>query len=123
MTSAFIACGERPPVSSDETEFAEAIDALARNQNEIAYDSFSRLANRGHLEAQFRTAWMHFRTHGIARADVLSHMWFNIAGKRGHAIAASLKIAIEIDMTPKQIEEAEKLAKEWLDAHPEQATT
>ncbi len=119
MVSGFIGLGELPPVSSDETEFAEAMDALARNQNEIAYDSFSRLANRGHLEAQFRTAWMHFRMHGIARADVLSHMWFNIAGQRGHVMSANLKIAIEIDMLPPQIEEAEKNAKKWFDTHPQ----
>ena len=47
----------------------------------------------------------------------MSHKWANIAGAGGHAKATELRDIVAKDMTPSQIEEAQKLAREWVADH------
>jgi len=47
---------------------------------------------------------------GVAQDYVMAHMYFNIAGT-GRGL-------IEEKMTPSQIAEAQKLAREWMKKHP-----
>ena len=100
-----------------DAEYSRGIEVLRNNENENARNIFLALANRGHLNAQVKLGWMHFRIQGTRRDDIFSHMWFNLAAKRGHEEAIRLKAEIE-GMTPQQIAEAEQDAQNWLESHP-----
>jgi len=43
----------------------------------------------------------------------MAHMWFNLASARGNVNASEFRDIAAVKMTPAQIEEAQKLAKEW----------
>ena len=44
---------------------------------------------------------------------VLAHMWFNLAASGGYKNANSNRDNVAGEMTPEQIAEAQKLAREW----------
>ncbi len=53
-------------------------------------------------------------------ATTLAHMWFNIAAASGIAKAVTGRDAVAQNMTPAQIAEAQKLAREWMEKHQAQ---
>ena len=46
-------------------------------------------------------------------------MWLNLAAAQGHEKAIKLRDVVARLMTPDQIAEAQRLAKEWLEKHPQ----
>ena len=48
----------------------------------------------------------------------MAHMYFNLAGAGGHKRAIKNRGIVEKKMTPSQVAEAQKLAKEWIKKHP-----
>jgi len=54
----------------------------------------------------------------VPEDTVLSYMWWNLAEAQGQRLAESLKNSIEERMTREQIDEAQRLSREWLEAHP-----
>ena len=51
---------------------------------------------------------------------VLAHMWFNLSASKGPAPnAAKNRDLIATLMTPGQIAEAQKLARDWIAVHPQ----
>ena len=79
-------------------DYDEAIKwyTLAAEQDEIMAQS-----NLGHLYANEKTGKLDY---------VQAHKWFNISG-------AKEKENIEKLMSPKQIPEAQKIAREWINEH------
>lgn len=60
---------------------------------------------------------------GVEKNRVTSHMWFNIAAshesypaRRGKAVEA--RVELEADMASEETIEAQRLAREWDEAHP-----
>jgi TPR repeat protein len=78
-----------------------------------------RAAEQGFADAQDSLARMYVQGQGVPKDYVQAHMWFNLAasrfsGEAGHInfdAAASDSLAEE--MTPAQIAEAQRLAREW----------
>jgi len=64
-------------------------------------------------EAQYNLGVMYKEGHGVARDLVQAHMWFNLAAGQGHTAAYRARIIVSKMMTPEQITEAQKLAREW----------
>ncbi len=56
---------------------------------------------------------MYYGGEGVPQDDVQALMWFNLAGAQGHANAAKARDLLVLLMTPAQIAEAQKLAREW----------
>ena len=54
---------------------------------------------------------------GVPQDFVLSHMWFNLAGSNELKIAVASRKILETEMTPAQIAEAQRLAREWIEKH------
>jgi uncharacterized protein len=50
---------------------------------------------------------------GVAKNLVLAHMWLNPAAAQGLHDAALDRDLVEARMTPAQIAEAERMAREW----------
>jgi uncharacterized protein len=61
---------------------------------------------------------MYVQGQGVPRDYVQAHMWFNLAasrftGEAGHNIDAAARDDLSEEMTPAQIAEAQRLAREW----------
>ncbi|MCZ6473807.1 MAG: hypothetical protein O6934_10240, partial [SAR324 cluster bacterium] len=50
---------------------------------------------------------------GIPQDYVQAHMWFNLAAHNGLEVAGKNRDFIATEMTPRQIAEAQRLAREW----------
>jgi uncharacterized protein len=51
--------------------------------------------------------------HGVPQDYVIAHMWFNLAAASGDKEAAEVRDMLAAKMTPAQVAEAQKLAREW----------
>ena len=74
---------------------------------------YRRAAEQGHLVAQHELAGSYRHGHGVSKDLVTAYMWAKLAGRNvlfGHHIR---KLASE--MTPEQVAEGEKRAREWLE--------
>jgi len=75
-------------------------------------------AEQGLALAQFDLGVMYGNGHGVLQDYVQAHMWFNLAAAQGLEAAIAHRDTVTSMMTPSQIEEAQRLAREWLAAHP-----
>ena len=61
---------------------------------------------------------MYAAGRGVPEDIVLAHMFYNLAEAQGQENAQVNKGVIEQRMTREQIAEAQRLSREWLEAHP-----
>jgi TPR repeat protein len=54
---------------------------------------------------------MYREGNGIAQSNTLAHMWYNIAASHGFDVAQKRRDAIAQEMTPTEIQKAERLAR------------
>ena len=79
---------------------------------------YRKAADQGDADAQSLLGLMYGDGTGVLNDNVTAHMWFNIAGANGSKTGADNRVIIEKNMTPAQIAEAQKLAREWMEKHP-----
>ena len=77
-----------------------------------------KAADQGHAGAQFNLGVMYHNGWGVPQDYVEAHMWYNLAASRFPAGEARDRFAKARDdlaarMTPAQIAEAQRLAREW----------
>ncbi len=73
-----------------------------------------RLAvEQGTTLAQTKLGLMYEEGWGVPKDYVLAHMWFNLAGAQGHEGASEYRDLLQEAMTPAQLAEAQRLAREW----------
>jgi TPR repeat protein len=56
---------------------------------------------------------MYDNGEGVPQDNVTAHMWFNLAAANGFKEAVRNRDMVARYMTPAQVEEAQKLAREW----------
>lgn len=74
---------------------------------------YIKSANQGYFKSQLNLALMYAKGQGVPRDDVQSYMWFNVAVASGNNNYTKYRDIIAKDMTPSQIAEAQKLARDW----------
>jgi TPR repeat protein len=80
---------------------------------------YRRAAEQGHAFGQSLLGYMYEDGQGVPLDYVQAHMWFNLAAARALAqgenrdAAVWLRDNVEAKMTPDQIAEAQRLAREW----------
>ena len=79
---------------------------------------FRKAAEQGYALAQSNLGTLYRDGQGVAQDDVRAHMWFSLAAARGQQIAVKTLEMAERKMTPAQITEAQKLARDWKPASP-----
>ena len=83
----------------------------------------SRLADaeRGDVDALFELG-VSFSTGrgGIAVDLIEAHKWFNLAALSGDTRSQACRADISIEMTAREIAEAQRQARSWLTMHPGQ---
>ncbi len=78
---------------------------------------FRKAADQGDARAQYNLGWMYSTGKGVLKDFVEAHKWRNRAA--AHASAENQKAwadtrdRLEKAMTPQQVAEAQKLAREW----------
>jgi uncharacterized protein len=70
-------------------------------------------ADRGTPSAQLNLGFMYDRGNGVPQNYVQAYMWYSLAGTSGSAKGPNNRDLIAPKMTPAQIAEAQRLAREW----------
>ncbi len=78
---------------------------------------YRRAAEQGYSEAQFILGHMYADGQGVPQDHTLAQMWLTIAGLSGDDRAAERRDWIASQMTLAQIAKAQRLVREWTDAH------
>ena len=71
-------------------------------------------AEQGYVAGLTQTDLLYFEGKGVAQDYVLAHKWLNLGAAQGDEIAVRARHIVASRMTPAQIAEAQKLAREWL---------
>ena len=79
---------------------------------------FRLAAEQGNAIAQNHLGFMYDNGDGVPQNFMLAYMWYNLAAAQGNEAAQSNKDRAESRMTTEQIAEAQRLTREWLEAHP-----
>ena len=106
---------------------AEQGDATAQEHLGVMYENglgvpedyaeaahwFRRAADQGLKTAQWFLGTMYQTGYGVQQDYVQAHMWYNLSASQGWGAAAENRTMLERAMTPAQVAEAQKLAREW----------
>ena len=83
---------------------------------------FRRAAEQGHAGAQLNLGVMYAAGSGVPQDNVEAHMWLNLAASRSSGeqreLAVPKRDAVAERMTPADLSEAQRRAREWYAAHP-----
>ena len=70
-------------------------------------------AEQGHDVAQYNLGTMYAVGHGVPLDYVSAYKWLNLSAAQGYDLAVENRDFVAKYMTPVQIAEAQKLAREW----------
>jgi uncharacterized protein len=70
-------------------------------------------AEHSHGRAMFMLGRLYHTGHGVPEDVVRAHMWYNLATANGYGEGKKWRDRLADDMSPTQIAEAQKLAREW----------
>ena len=74
---------------------------------------YRKAAEQGLADAQHNLGVLYDKGNGVPQDYVMAHKWWNLAAAKGVKKAASLRDSYAQKMTPAQIAEAQRLAREW----------
>ncbi len=106
------------PVAAVSGSFEDGQEAFKSGDYETALKLWRPLAKQGFANALQNLGIMYAWGTGVPQDYVQAHMWFNLAVSRSrpgetYDTAAELRDAFADLMTPAQIAEAQKLARQW----------
>jgi TPR repeat protein len=87
------------------------LSGLAQDHAE-AVKWYRRAAEQGNVDAQATLGFRYERGQGVSKDYVLADMWLSWAAAKGYQCADKCD-ALAAKMTPAQIAEAQRLAREW----------
>lgn len=88
----------------------------ARNYK-AALSWYRKAAKQGNTDAQNNLGVMYSTGQGVRTNLVQAHMWFSLAAVAGNEVAIRNKDSVEEKMSPRQIELAQELARNWPEKH------
>ncbi len=94
-------------------DFKAGVEAYQRGDYTTALTEFRSLAQQGNAGAQNNLGIMYSKGRGVPQDDVQAHMWVNLAAAPDIENARKTKDILAERMTPAQIAEAQRLAREW----------
>tara|TARA_R110002072_G_scaffold156742_1_gene307269 strand:+ start:4565 stop:5863 length:1299 start_codon:yes stop_codon:yes gene_type:complete len=74
---------------------------------------YRKAADQGDADAQYTLGYMYYKGLGVPQDYVQAHMWWNLAAVSEDQEAMKGRDAVAVMMTPAQLAEAQKLAREW----------
>jgi len=95
----------------------DGLAAHERGDYATALRLFRPLGEQGNASAQYNLGVMYALGQGVPRDNVQAYMWFDLSARYLEGVErdrmVQIRDVIASDMTPAQIAEAEKLAREW----------
>ena len=90
-------------------------DAYAQGDYATALKEWRPVAEQGEATAQGLLGAMYLGGGyaAVPKDYVQAHMWFNLAGAEGHEDYRKQRDAVAELMTPAQLDDAQRLAREW----------
>ncbi len=79
---------------------------------------YRNAAEQGNVAAQTFLGNMYKTGRGVTQDYVQAHMWFNLVAAKGEETARKGRDLVAEKMTPAQIAEAQRLAREWRPKKP-----
>ncbi len=83
----------------------------------VAAKWFHLAAEQGQAEAQANLGYKYQAGKGVPKDYVLAYLWYNLAAARENPFAADNRDELVKRMTPDQIAEAQRMAREWMAKH------
>ncbi len=83
----------------------------------VALKWYRMAAEQGHAGAQNNLGVMYDKGDGVTQDYVQAHIWYNLAAAQGNELGRENRDIVAKRMTPAQVAEAQRLAREWLKAH------
>jgi TPR repeat protein len=93
-------------------ELSERGQGLPQNYQE-ALRWCGLAAEQGHGRAMFIIGRLYHTAHGVPHDLVRAHMWYNLATANGYEDGKKWRDRIADEMSPSQVAEAQKMAREW----------
>ena len=84
-----------------------------------ALELYRRAAGHCLAVAQYNLGLMYAEGNGVPPDYVQAHMWLNLASLQGNEKANKNRDIAAEKMSSEQIAEAQRMAREWLEAHPQ----
>ena len=78
-----------------------------------AFKWYRLAANQGVADAQLNLGVMYGKGYGVMQDYTRALMWWTIAASQGHETARKNRDIVAKRMTPEQIAEAKRLARDW----------
>ncbi len=79
---------------------------------------YGKAAEQGHAKAQLKLSAMYAKGRGVPQDYIQVHKWANLAASQGQElIGTKIRETVTVLMTPAQIAEAQKQAREWRAKH------
>src|SRR5215510_1422578 len=85
----------------------------APQSDQMALFWFSQAAEQRDALAFAKLGLMYARGQGVLQDFIQAHMWYNLSAAHGENRSAEARDALAQRMTPAQIAEAQRLAREW----------
>ena len=74
---------------------------------------YRKAANQGNAKAQYNLGLKYHKGQGVTQDYVQAYMWYNIATAGSQKDSGGFRDRLAKKMTPVQIAEAQRLAREW----------
>ncbi len=74
-------------------------------------------ADSGEIEALYDLGLLYSTGQGVGQDMVEAHKWFNLAAMKGLAEAKEYRQEIAGEMSPQEIAEAQRQARDWQSMH------
>ena len=104
-------------VPANAGPFEDGLAAYRRDDYATALKFWRPLAEQGGALAQSNLGTRYGKGEGVRQDYVSAHMWLNLAAAQGDDTAQKNRDIVAKRMTPNQIAEAERLAREWMAKH------
>ena len=78
---------------------------------------FRLAAEQGDTGGQSGLAHAYLKGSGVPKDNVYAYMWFHIAAAQGDKTSEIRRDTVALKMTPDQIAEAQRMAREWMARH------
>ncbi len=88
-------------------------DASQRSDYDTSLEELRSRAEQGYAEAQYNLGFMYRTGQDVPLNYIQAYMWNSLAGAQGLKIAIRDQYVLESFMTPAQLAEAQRLAREW----------
>jgi len=93
--------------------YEEGMRAYWRGDYAGALSEFRPLADAGDAEAQFMLGEIYASGRGVPQDFVEAHLWYNLAASGGNGRAMQAREQLASRMTPTQVAEAQRRARDW----------